>query len=482
MRKFLCFVMGIIVSMALCRSTAMAASVTIHSGEALGVNNLSENEYVSDIVENGGKLYFMVMDMETGYQTKIICSAVDDEDNVGVYTPEMAGGTAQQYFISMEPAISGGMWFHLEDNPGLDADRRVVLFQNGQMTAQQQCTGRAKLCAEGAIWKEGTEFISWDGLNLKRFPIPASADNINQFVLWNGLPCFVDYASKSVLAYQTDGQIEPVYTLPEGNCTTCLASCGGEAYLSHCTGDGVSPLTANRALIRLSDGKQIGDNYYNIQQLRFQMDGTIQMAVIDGATNITGYTQISIDQDSVTEREIGEYLVTADKMIPETGEDGLPSGWRYADSVGNQWIYSGGIGVEKGTAAVTKVTRDGTTVNYTAEALSGFALYYKGAGVSFDVEPYITDTGFTMVPVRGVAYLLNADITWDGETRTVTVKQANHTVLLAIDSLTALVDGTEVPLGAPAVIVGGRTMLPLRFLTETLGGTIRWESGAVYLE
>ncbi|MCI9164473.1 MAG: hypothetical protein HFF64_00565 [Oscillospiraceae bacterium] len=31
-------------------------------------------------------------------------------------------------------------------------------------------------------------------------------------------------------------------------------------------------------------------------------------------------------------------------------------------------------------------------------------------------------------------------------------------------------------------ITGGRTMLPLRFLTEALGGTIRWENGAVYID
>ncbi len=131
---------------------------------------------------------------------------------------------------------------------------------------------------------------------------------------------------------------------------------------------------------------------------------------------------------------------------------------------------------------MTKLTADGTTVGYTAAPLSGFALYLRGAGVSFDTEPYITDTGFTMVPVRGVACLLDAEIAWDGDTQTVTVRQGEHTVLLTIGSMTALADGVEVPLGTPAVITGGRTMLPLRFLTETLGGEIRWENGAVSID
>jgi len=475
LRKILCVVCCCLLLEGL-SSTALAASVTIHIGGGPGVNNLSESEYISDIAESNGWLYFMVTDRETGYQTKIICSAVNDVDNTAVYTPERVGGSARQHFVSMEPAASGGLWIHMEDGPEVDADICVVLFQNGQPAARQQCTGRAKLSAEGAVWKDDAELVCWDGARLTRYPISTPLNMMGGFALWNGKPCYEDWSgSGRVLACQADGQASEIFSLPEGVrfSETSLFPCAGELYLSYRTD------TGGQRTVRVSDGKQISGKFYPVGRVRLQPDGTMQLMAAESMTNTVTFTQVSIFNDALTERRVGEYLVTADVKMNELGADGLPVGWRFTDSVGNEWIYSGEVGR---TAAVTKVTADGTTVSYTAEALSGFALYHKGTGVSFDVEPYITDTGFTIVPARGVAYLLNADITWDGITQTVTVRHGEHTILLTIGSMTALVDDTEVSLGTPAAIVGGRTMLPLRFLTETLGGTIRWENGAVYID
>ena len=61
----------------------------------------------------------------------------------------------------------------------------------------------------------------------------------------------------------------------------------------------------------------------------------------DGSTNIVTYTQVSIAQDALTERLVGEYLTTAEVPMPAIGADGLPSGWRFTDSAGNQWLYAG---------------------------------------------------------------------------------------------------------------------------------------------
>lgn len=486
MRKLFCFITSVIFTIfciSVCCPAALAAAVSIHSGGGPGVNNLSGSEYVSDLAESGGKLYFMVRDRETGYQTKIIYNDVKDEENAAVYTPEdMAAGSERLYFVSMEPAASGGLWIHLEDGPELNADRRVVLFRDGKTAAQQSCAGRAKLCAEGAVWKDESEFVCWDGTQATRYPISVALDTVGGFVLWNGKPCFEDWGNGGrVLTCQADGQTTELFSLPEGTqfAKTSLFACAEKLYLSYRTDAGGTRTTC------ISDGKQLNDKFYPADRVRVQPDGVIQIMAAESLTNIIRFTQVSIFQEGVTERPVGEYLVKADVKMDEFGADGLPVGWRFTDSEGNQWIY---VGEVDRTAAVTKaekaakVTADGTTVSYTSESLSGFALYHKGAGVSFDAEPYITDTGFTMVPVRGVAYLLNADITWDGDTQTVTVKQGEHEILLTIGSMTALVDGAEVPLGTPAAIVGGRTMLPLRFLTETLGGTVRWENGAVYID
>jgi hypothetical protein len=48
-------------------------------------------------------------------------------------------------------------------------------------------------------------------------------------------------------------------------------------------------------------------------------------------------------------------------------------------------------------------------------------------------------------------------------------------IRLRIGDESAVVDGRTVPLDAPAILVGGRTMVPLRFVGENLGATVRWE-------
>lgn len=101
--------------------------------------------------------------------------------------------------------------------------------------------------------------------------------------------------------------------------------------------------------------------------------------------------------------------------------------------------------------------------------------------MDFDVSAYLSDTGRTMVPVQGVAAILDAEVAWDSGSRTVTVSRREHTVILVVDAHIAMVDGVSVPLESPAEIVEGSTMAPLRFLAESLGWTVRWEDHVVFV-
>lgn len=481
MKKTNSLILTLIMALSLCspalatettadRSTASAA-VTVHNGGELGKNNLSGGECVSDIAEDDGFLYFLVMDSNTGYQTKIICSPMDGDGPVEVCLPEI-DGAAGLHFINMEPGASAGtLWAVLEDDA--QQARYAALFRSGRLSAFQACEGRAVLGAEGAIWKNDTEFVYWDGTQTAACPIPVPPENAAAFVLWNGSPCFFDSGSHSVLAFR-NGEWITLFTAPDDSQAE-LTVCGGTAYLSYRSDDG----TAAGSLIRLSDGERLGGGAFNIQRMRMQSDGSVQIINADSLTNMIKYSQITLFEDALTERIVGEYFTKADAKLPETGPDGLPAGWRFTDSRGNLWIYPETVDT---AAAVTKVTKDGTTVRYTAEPASEFGLWYQGTGVSFDTVPYITDTGYTMVPVRGTAYLLGADVVWDGDTHTVTLRRGERTVSLTIGSAAASVDGVETTLDAPAVIDGGRTMLPLRFLAETFGFSVRWENDAVYID
>ncbi len=82
--------------------------------------------------------------------------------------------------------------------------------------------------------------------------------------------------------------------------------------------------------------------------------------------------------------------------------------------------------------------------------------------------------GRVMVPLRGVLEQMGAFVGWDAITRTVFAQKSDVDVQLPIGSRSATVNGRSVALDVPAQIIGGSTMVPLRFLGETLGAEVAW--------
>ena len=93
---------------------------------------------------------------------------------------------------------------------------------------------------------------------------------------------------------------------------------------------------------------------------------------------------------------------------------------------------------------------------------------------SISLEGQILQGRF-LVPMRGIFEALGASVQWDGDTRTVTGNRAGTTVLLSIDSKIAKVNDNTVELDVPATIVEGRTYVPLRFISESLGANVSWD-------
>lgn len=103
----------------------------------------------------------------------------------------------------------------------------------------------------------------------------------------------------------------------------------------------------------------------------------------------------------------------------------------------------------------------------------------NGELIVMDVSPTIIESR-TMLPIRFAATPLGADVAWDTETRKVTVSLGETKMELWIGQSNALVNGKTVPIDPDNVnvkplIINGRTMLPLRFVTETLGCDVQWE-------
>lgn len=97
-----------------------------------------------------------------------------------------------------------------------------------------------------------------------------------------------------------------------------------------------------------------------------------------------------------------------------------------------------------------------------------------------DAAPFIED-GSTLIPVRGLFELMGAEVLWDPSDQTVLIKGENHKFLLQIEN--KLVDIEDPDLGnftmtliCPPKIADGRTYIPLRFISESLGYEVFWNA------
>jgi hypothetical protein len=96
---------------------------------------------------------------------------------------------------------------------------------------------------------------------------------------------------------------------------------------------------------------------------------------------------------------------------------------------------------------------------------------------SLDSPPVIV-SGRTLVPLRAITEALGASVEWSAATRTVTLHWRGHTIVMVIGAWTALVDGTSMRLDMPARLLNSRTMVPVRFVTENLGCSVTWDAQA----
>jgi len=114
---------------------------------------------------------------------------------------------------------------------------------------------------------------------------------------------------------------------------------------------------------------------------------------------------------------------------------------------------------------------------------TGIPIYIQGQKKTFDSPP-ILKNGRVFLPIRYISEYFGAQVGWDEQTKTVTVKQGSKNISLQIGSSVARIDGREVSLDVAAFINGGRTYVPLRFIGEALGRFVDWDETerAVYID
>lgn len=91
-----------------------------------------------------------------------------------------------------------------------------------------------------------------------------------------------------------------------------------------------------------------------------------------------------------------------------------------------------------------------------------------------DVPAQIVD-GRTLVPLRAIFEALDMSVSWDSQTSTVTAVGDGISIEMTIGKNEFYKDDDTIKLDVPAQIIDGRTMVPVRAISESLGCIVNWD-------
>jgi len=101
----------------------------------------------------------------------------------------------------------------------------------------------------------------------------------------------------------------------------------------------------------------------------------------------------------------------------------------------------------------------------------------NGSPQVIDAAPVIIN-GRTMVPLRFLGETFGAMFNYDSVSKTISIDFNGKKMVLRVGNKIALVDNKEVQLDVGPVIVNGRTLVPLRFISENFGCDVIWDDSA----
>jgi len=136
----------------------------------------------------------------------------------------------------------------------------------------------------------------------------------------------------------------------------------------------------------------------------------------------------------------------------------------------------------------TNITSDHTISATFEKEITQTIIVLKIGNTTFTVNgktkaldsPPIIKNNRTLLPIRAIIEALGGAVDWDSVEKKVTVTLGNTSLELWIGKSTAKVNGVDTPIDSTnskvvPEIINGRTMLPLRFVTENLGCDVNWE-------
>lgn len=429
---------------------------------------------VSKFLEDNNN-YYLLLNSIDHYGAIAIGKAKKFNNDVTIYSVysevAMKGYTIEDFTVNS----LGDIWLQLKGNNG----RFMVIRSDAGIEFTEFDASYAVLGDNCGIWiSEGNAYI-WNGNTIDNFVLPLQHKRIAAIAWHDGALFYLD----------GDGNIHKVwydnheyffslseifhidkFVLEQSS----LISCGGKLWLSAA----ISYSSTDGNILDKIAYSGLVDIYANtVIALEGQAD-TIKYAAVneDGSINFLMAKVFPIIPNPPP-GEMGEnsYWIginSSGKIDIEPDNEPVSTKRQYFEAQdGTLWHF----GTKPG---ITAVKPDGTEISYVpAGALpqNDITVLFNGTKVGFDVSPYI-EKGYTMVPIRGVSSLLGLRADWNSADKKITLTGNETEISLAIGQLETTVNGKAVNMDVPAEIQKGRTMVPLRFISEVFGAGIRWDN------
>ncbi len=108
-----------------------------------------------------------------------------------------------------------------------------------------------------------------------------------------------------------------------------------------------------------------------------------------------------------------------------------------------------------------------------------FRIHINGERLTIPVDmgnPFIDGQSRTQIPIRAISEGLGHKVQWSSATRTVTIiKSENEVIQITIGSDEVITPDETIKMDTTAVIMGDRTYVPLRFVSEALGYNVDYQ-------
>ncbi|MBY7738370.1 stalk domain-containing protein [Paenibacillus polymyxa] len=127
-----------------------------------------------------------------------------------------------------------------------------------------------------------------------------------------------------------------------------------------------------------------------------------------------------------------------------------------------------------GVALLSTLVLTSAFANLVGAQSGDIKVIINGVTQQYTQSPVVSQNT-TLVPLRGVFESLGAQVEWDSKAKKVTASKNDDTLTLNIGSKLAYKNSKPVQLDAATQIQKGQVLVPLRFVSQSLGAKVNWD-------